>query len=88
VTKAAFRREDGARKPFPRPERSEGPNSPGRPRRCALGGLAGAEAPAVLGGLAYARDLACHPCAEWVNRGCCSTRGVPETKAPPSRPLS
>ena len=45
-----LRREDDARKPFPGPERSEGPYGPAGRAVVSPGGLAGAEAPAVLGG--------------------------------------
>jgi hypothetical protein len=65
---------NGARKAFPRPERSEGPyGAAGRGGAARRVGRRG-------GPRRSSKGL---PCA-WVNRGC-SIRGVPETKAPPSR---
>ena len=59
----SLRREDGARKPFPRPERPGEPLSPGRPRRYRSGGWQTQTALSVLGGLPNARASLAHQAA-------------------------
>ena len=59
----SLRREDGARKPFPRPERPGEPLWPGRPRRYRSGGWQTQTALSVLGGLPNARASLAHQAA-------------------------